>query len=152
MGNRARQVPLSLFVSLSDHNFWQSSLRILLVPVSFINCILFTPLILSFIPATAQSCFDPLLFIFYPTPLPTDESGKILQTLDIEEVGSISPFPSFFFSHLSVSQYFLRFFARLFGIRKGEKLARFGDQGYAILCCALCRISQPGDTTVPTSE
>jgi acyl-CoA-dependent ceramide synthase len=109
-----------------------SSLRILLVPLLLhINWFLFTPLILSHPP---PSPFAPLFFISHPTPSPTDDSTDPRYRKGWLDLVFLAYYVVFFsFVRQSVLFKICYPIARRFGIRKGDKLARFGEQGYAIL-------------------
>jgi len=127
-----------------SHGFWNdfktgrwvvvpgSSLRILLFPIFLhINWIIFTPLILSQPP---PSPFSPLLFISYPTPSPTDDSTDPRYRKGWFDLVFVAYHVVFFsFVRQSVLQRICYPIARHFGIRKEAKLARFGEQGYAII-------------------
>jgi hypothetical protein len=96
-----------------------------------INWILFTPLILSQPP---PSPFAPLLFISHPTPSPTDDSTDPRYRKGWFDLVFVAYYVVFF-SFVRQSALFKICYpiARYFGIRKGDKLARFGEQGYAII-------------------
>ena len=124
---------LSLFPSTSDRVFLAaSSLRILLVPVLLhINWIVFTPLIFSHAP---PSPFAPFLFISYPTPSPTDDSTDPRYRKGWLDLLFLAYYVVFFSFLRQLVLFKLCYpIARRYGIRKGDKLARFGEQGYAIL-------------------
>ncbi|KAI0304098.1 TLC domain-containing protein [Russula brevipes] len=127
-----------------SHGFWNdlksgrwvvvqsSSFRILLLPVFLhINWIFFTPLILSNPP---PSPFAPLLFVSYPTPSPTNDSTDPRYRKGWLDLLFIAYYVVFFsFVRQSVLLRICYPIARHFGIRKEAKLARFGEQGYAII-------------------
>ncbi|KAI0268253.1 TLC domain-containing protein [Gloeopeniophorella convolvens] len=109
-----------------------TSLKLVLLPVFLhINWVVFTPLIYGH---AIESPFAPLLFISYPTPSPTDDATDPRYRkgwLDLVFVAYHVVFFSFvrqfvvFKICYPLSQYF--------GIRKERVLARFGEQGYAII-------------------
>jgi len=105
---------------------------LVLLPIFLhINWIIFTPLILSHLP---PSPFSPLLFISYPTPSPTDDSSDPRYRkgwLDLVFLAYHIVFFSFV-RQIVIHRIFYPI-AQWFGIRKREKLARFGEQGYAIV-------------------
>lgn len=109
-----------------------SSLRMLLLPVFLhINWILFTPLIFTQPP---PSPFAPLLFISYPTPSPTDDIADPRYRKGWLDLVFLA-YNIVFFSFVRQFVLFRICYpiARYFGIRKEAKLARFGEQGYALL-------------------
>lgn len=108
------------------------SLRILLVPVFLhLNWVFFTPLILSHPP---PSPFAPLLFISYPTPSPTDDSTDPRYRKGWLDLAFLAYYVVFFsFVRQSILFRLCYPAARYFGIRQRDKLARFGEQGYALL-------------------
>jgi hypothetical protein len=118
--------------NINRNNFLGSSLRILLLPIFLhINWIIFTPLILSHPP---PSPFAPLLCLSYPTPSPTDDSADPRYRkgwLDLVFVAYYVVFFSFVRQFIFYKVCFP--IAQYFGIRKKDKLARFGEQGYAII-------------------
>ena len=96
-----------------------------------INWIIFTPLILPHLP---PSPFSPLLFISYPTPSPTDDSSDPRYRkgwLDLVFVAYNIVF--FSFVRQTVIYRIFHPVAQYLGIRTKGKLARFGEQGYAIV-------------------
>jgi acyl-CoA-dependent ceramide synthase len=125
-----RDLPCLLIFSLMS--LQGTSLRMLLIPVFLhINWIIFTPLVFTHPPSSPNA---PLLFISYPTPSPTDDITDPRYRkgwLDLVFVA----YYVVFFSFIRQSVLFRICFpiARYFGIRKEGKLARFGEQGYAIL-------------------
>ncbi len=122
----------SLFPHQPAYFLAASSLRILLLPVFLhINWIVFTPLISSHPP---PSPFAPLLFISYPTPSPTDDSTDPRYRKGWLDLVFLAYYVVFFsFVRQSVLFKICYPIARRLGIRKRDKLARFGEQGYAIL-------------------
>jgi acyl-CoA-dependent ceramide synthase len=75
----------------------------------------------------------PLLFISYPTPSPTDDSTDPRYRKGWLDLVFVAYYVVFFsFVRQSVLFGICYPVARYFGIRKREKLARFGEQGYAI--------------------
>jgi acyl-CoA-dependent ceramide synthase len=104
----------------------------LLLPVFLhINWLIFTPLVSTIQPP--PSPFAPLFLISYPTPSPTDDITDPRYRkgwLDLVFLAYNIVFFSF------VRQFVLfricHPVARYFGVRE-EKVARFGEQGYAII-------------------
>ena len=115
-----------------NNDFKGSSLRILLVPVFLhVNWIIFTPLILSHPP---PSPFAPLLFISYPTPSPTDDSTDPRYRKGWLDLAFLAYYVIFFSFVRQFILYKICYpIAQYAGIRKKGKLARFGEQGYAII-------------------
>ncbi|KAH9062696.1 longevity assurance proteins LAG1/LAC1 [Lactarius vividus] len=109
-----------------------ASLRMLLLPVFLhINWTIFTPLVFTHPP---PSPFAPLLFVSYPTPSPTNDITDPRYRKGWLDLVFLAYNVVFF----SFVRQFVLFricypIARYFGIRKKAKLARFGEQGYAIL-------------------
>ncbi|KAI9467019.1 longevity assurance proteins LAG1/LAC1 [Lactarius psammicola] len=127
-----------------SHGFWNdlktgrwvvvpsSALRMLLLPVFLhINWIIFTPLVFTNPP---PSPFAPLLFVSYPTPSPTDDVTDPRYRKGWLDLVFLA-YNVIFFSFIRQFVLFRICYpiARYFGIRKGGKLARFGEQGYAII-------------------
>ncbi|KAI9508950.1 longevity assurance proteins LAG1/LAC1 [Russula earlei] len=126
-----------------SHGFWNdlktgrwvvvpgSSLRILLIPIFLhINWMIFTPLIHSHSP---PSPFAPLIFISHPTPSPTDDSTDPRYRKGWLDLVFLAYYVVFFsFVRQSILHKICYPLAQHFGIRKEGKLARFGEQGYAI--------------------
>ena len=96
-----------------------------------INWITFTPLILSHLP---PSPFAPLLFISYPTPSPTDDSSDPRYRKGWLDLLFLA-YHVVFFSFVRQAIVYRIFYpvAQYFGILKEAKLARFGEQGYALV-------------------
>ena len=118
--------------SRSSLHFSGSSLRLLLIPVFLhINWIFFTPLIYTQPP---PSPFAPLLFVSYPTPSPTNDITDPRYRKGWLDLVFLA-YNVVFFSFVRQFSLFRICYpiARYFGIRKEAKLARFGEQGYAIL-------------------
>lgn len=74
-----------------------------------------------------------MLFISHPTPSPTDDTTDPRYRKGYLDLVFIA-YHIIFFSFLrqSFTTYVCRPFAQSFGIRKEAKLARFGEQGYAV--------------------
>jgi len=105
----------------------------LLIPI-FLHIVwtIVNPLILS--AADLPSPFSPLFFISHPTPSPTDDSSDLRYRkgwLDLVFLGYHVVF--FSFVRQTVIYRICYPIAQYFGIRKKGKLARFGEQGYAIV-------------------
>ncbi|KAH9965929.1 TLC domain-containing protein [Russula dissimulans] len=109
-----------------------SSLRILLVPIFLhINWIIFTPFILSHPP---PSPFAPLLCLSYPTPSPTGDSADPRYRKGWLDLVFLAYYVVFFSFVRQFILYKICYpIAQYSGIRKKGKLARFGEQGYAII-------------------
>ncbi|THH19865.1 hypothetical protein EW146_g1403 [Bondarzewia mesenterica] len=109
-----------------------SSLRMLLLPVILhLNWIIFTPIIFSDPP---RSPFEPLLFISHPTPSPSGDPNDPRYRrgwLDFVFVAYYIIFFSFVRQVITIK--LCRSIARRYGLRKESKLARFGEQGYAMI-------------------
>lgn len=74
-----------------------------------------------------------MLFISHPTPSPTDDSADPRYRKGYLDLVFVAYYIIFFsFLRQSVTSYLCRPFAQYFGIRKEAKLARFGEQGYAV--------------------
>lgn len=96
-----------------------------------LNWIFFTPRIFSHPPS---SPFAPFLFISYPTPSPTDDSTDPRYRKGWLDLVFVAYYVVFFSFVRQVALFYICYpIARHYGIRKGDKLARFGEQGYAIL-------------------
>ena len=118
--------------SRSSLQFSGASLRLLLIPVFLhINWIFFTPLIFTQPP---PSPFAPFFFISYPTPSPTNDITDPRYRKGWLDLVFLA-YNVVFFSFVRQFALFRICYpiARYFGIRKDAKLARFGEQGYAIL-------------------
>ena len=104
----------------------------LLLPI-FLHIIwaLVNPLILS---RHSPSPFSPLFFISHPTPSPTDDSSDPRYRKGWLDLVFLAYHVVFFsFVRQTVLYRVCYPVAQWFGIRKREKLARFGEQGYAIV-------------------
>ncbi|PCH41067.1 longevity assurance proteins LAG1/LAC1 [Wolfiporia cocos MD-104 SS10] len=115
-----------------------SSLKMLLIVlVLWANWELFTPFIHTGLP----NPFAPLLFISHPvTPGPgtlatADAPRYAKGYLDLVFITYYVVFWSFF--RQAITLYVCQPVARWFGIRKEAKLARFGEQGYALVYFAI---------------
>ena len=96
-----------------------------------INWIIFTPLILSHLP---PSPFSPFLFISHPTPSPTDDSSDPRYRKGwLDLIFLAYHVVVFSFVRQAVIHKIWYPVAQYFGIRDKRKLARFGEQGYAIV-------------------
>jgi acyl-CoA-dependent ceramide synthase len=104
----------------------------LLFPIFLhINWIIFTPLIHSHPP---PSPFAPLLFVSYPTPSPTDDSSDPRYRKGWFDLVFLAYYVVFFsFVRQTVIYRVWYPIAQYLGIRKEGTLARFGEQGYAIV-------------------
>ncbi|EIM88473.1 longevity assurance proteins LAG1/LAC1 [Stereum hirsutum FP-91666 SS1] len=109
-----------------------SSLRMLLVPIVLhLQWKYITPL---FIDDPPPSPFGAMLFISHPTPSPTGNPSDARYRKGYLDLIFIAYHVVFFsFLRQSVILYLCRPFAQHFGIRKEGKLARFGEQGYAVV-------------------
>ncbi|TFY75026.1 hypothetical protein EWM64_g8983 [Hericium alpestre] len=109
-----------------------SSLRLLLLPIILhLNWILLTPLVFSDPP---PSPFAPLLFVSHPTPSPTnDETDPRFRKGWLDLVFIAYHIVFFSFVRQMVTVRFSHPVARYFGIRKEGKVARFGEQVYAVV-------------------
>lgn len=103
----------------------------LLVPI--VLHLLWTYLTPLFVDDPLPSPFAPMLFISHPTPSPTGDTDDLRYRKGYLDLVFVA-YHVIFFSLLrqSVILYLCRPFAQRFGIRKEAKLARFGEQGYAV--------------------
>ena len=104
----------------------------LLLPVFLhINWIIFTPLVFTHPP---PSPFAPFFFISHPTPSPTDDITDPRYRKGWLDLVFLA-YNVVFFSFIRQFALFRICYpiARYFGIHKKGKVARFGEQGYAIL-------------------
>ena len=104
----------------------------LLLPIFLHNIwTTFNPLILS---RRSPSPFSPLFFISHPTPSPTDDSSDPRYRKGWFDLIFLAYHVVFFsFVRQTVIYRICYPIAQYFGIRKEGKLARFGEQGYAIV-------------------
>jgi very-long-chain ceramide synthase len=96
-----------------------------------VNWLIFTPLLFANPPS---SPFAPLLFISHPTPSPTDDITDPRYRKGWLDLVFIA-YGIVLFSFVRQTVLFKICFpiARYFGIYNKGKIARFGEQGYAIL-------------------
>ncbi|KAI0068641.1 longevity assurance proteins LAG1/LAC1 [Artomyces pyxidatus] len=110
----------------------QSSLRMILLPVFLhIQWTYITPLLFTDPPL---SPFAPLLFLSHPTPSPTGDPNDVRYRKGYLDLVFLA-YHIIVFSFLrQVAMIYICYpVARYFGIKREAKLARFGEQGYAIL-------------------
>ena len=132
MGRRSKYVSITSLLLELTGNKQGASLRILLLPIFLhINWIIFTPLLFAHPPS---SPFAPLLFISHPTPSPTDDITDPRYRKGWLDLVFIA-YGVVLFSFVRQTVVFKICFpiARYFGIHNKGKLARFGEQGYAIV-------------------
>lgn len=111
----------------------------LLIPIAL--HLQWTYIISLFIDDPPPSPFAPILFISHPTPSPTDDPNDLHYRKGYLDIVFVAYYVIFFsFLRQSVILYLCRPFAQRFGIRKEAKLARFGEQGYAVFCAIIASL------------